>query len=43
MKSEPTIVDVQGVRFGGKDIVMIAGPCAVETEGFYDYDCKNGS
>ena len=34
VKAEPTIVDVKGVKFGGKDIVMIAGPCAVETEDF---------
>ena len=30
---ENTIVDVgKGVKFGGKEIVMIAGPCAVESE-----------
>ena len=29
---ERTIVDVEGVKFGGKDIVMIAGPCSVESE-----------
>ncbi|MFH1391855.1 MAG: 3-deoxy-7-phosphoheptulonate synthase [Candidatus Diapherotrites archaeon] len=27
-----TIVEVKGVKFGGKDIVMIAGPCACESE-----------
>lgn len=32
VKPENTIVDVKGVKFGGKDIVMIAGPCSVESE-----------
>ncbi|MCR4335793.1 MAG: 3-deoxy-7-phosphoheptulonate synthase [archaeon] len=27
-----TVIDVKGVKFGGKDIVMIAGPCACESE-----------
>src|SRR3989338_1433935 len=27
-----TVVDVKGIKFGGKDIVMIAGPCSVESE-----------
>lgn len=31
-KPEPTIVDVNGVKIGGKEIVVIAGPCAVESE-----------
>ena len=30
MKSEDTIVDIQGLKIGGKEIVLIAGPCAVE-------------
>ena len=29
---EDTIVDVNGIKIGGKKIVMIAGPCAVEGE-----------
>ena len=29
---EDTIVDVNGVKIGGKKIAMIAGPCSVETE-----------
>ena len=29
---ENSIIDVNGVKFGGKEIVMIAGPCAVESE-----------
>jgi 3-deoxy-7-phosphoheptulonate synthase len=29
-KPEASIVEVAGVRFGGKGIVMIAGPCAIE-------------
>lgn len=32
-KAENTIVDLpNGTRFGGSDIVLIAGPCAVESE-----------
>jgi 3-deoxy-7-phosphoheptulonate synthase len=30
-KSEDTLVDVSGVRIGGTEIVVIAGPCAVES------------
>ena len=29
---EDTIVDVNGVKFGGDNFVFIAGPCSVETE-----------
>ena len=29
---EPTIVDASGVRIGGKDFVIMAGPCSVENE-----------
>ena len=28
---EPTVVDVSGVRFGDGSLVVIAGPCAVES------------
>jgi 3-deoxy-7-phosphoheptulonate synthase len=31
-KADPTIVDVDGVRIGGHEIVVMAGPCSVETE-----------
>ncbi len=31
-RPEGTIVDVNGIRIGGKDIVIMAGPCAVESE-----------
>jgi len=31
-KKEGTVVDVNGVKIGGKEIVVIAGPCAVESE-----------
>jgi len=31
-KPEGTIVDVSGVKIGGKEIVIMAGPCAVENE-----------
>ncbi len=30
-KEQNTIVEVSGVKIGGDDLVMIAGPCAVET------------
>ncbi|MGI6669587.1 MAG: 3-deoxy-7-phosphoheptulonate synthase [Acetivibrionales bacterium] len=32
LKHEPTIVDVDGIKIGGKEIVIIAGPCAIENE-----------
>ena len=31
-KPDPTIVNVSGVNVGGSDIVVIAGPCAVENQ-----------
>jgi len=31
-KREPTIVNVEGVSIGGPEIVVIAGPCSVESE-----------
>ena len=31
VRKEPSIVDVAGVRIGGEEIVVIAGPCSVET------------
>ncbi len=31
-KPESTIIDVKGVKIGGKDIVVMAGPCSVENE-----------
>ncbi len=31
-KPQRTIVDVDGVKIGGKEIVVMAGPCAVESE-----------
>lgn len=30
-KPEPSVVDVKGVKIGGKELVMMAGPCAVES------------
>ena len=32
VKHDDTVVDVAGVPFGGKEIVVMAGPCAVESE-----------
>ncbi len=29
-RPEPSVIDVGGVKIGGREIVMIAGPCAVE-------------
>ncbi len=31
-KPDDSIIDVRGVRIGGADLVVIAGPCAVESE-----------
>ena len=31
IKSEDTIIDVNGIKIGGKEIVIIAGPCSVES------------
>lgn len=30
-KPEPSVIDVGGVKIGGKEIVVMAGPCAVES------------
>jgi len=32
VKPEPSIIDVSGVKFGGDNIPVIAGPCSVEGE-----------
>ncbi len=32
MKPEPTIIDVGGVKIGGGDLTIIAGPCSVESK-----------
>ena len=29
-KPDDTVVDIKGLKIGGKEIVLIAGPCAVE-------------
>jgi len=31
MKPHDTLIDVGGVQFGGRDVAVIAGPCAVES------------
>lgn len=31
-KPEGTVIDVNGVRFGGSELVVMAGPCSVESE-----------
>ncbi|TYQ16644.1 UNVERIFIED_CONTAM: 3-deoxy-D-arabinoheptulosonate-7-phosphate synthase [Acetivibrio alkalicellulosi] len=31
-KPEPSIVDVNGIKIGGKELVVMAGPCAVESQ-----------
>ena len=31
-RPEGTIVEVNGVKIGGKEVVIMAGPCAVESE-----------
>lgn len=35
LKQEPTIVDVGGVKVGGNEIIVMAGPCAIENEGAF--------
>jgi 3-deoxy-7-phosphoheptulonate synthase len=30
-KSEDTVVDIGGVRIGGPEVIVVAGPCSVET------------
>jgi phospho-2-dehydro-3-deoxyheptonate aldolase len=32
LKQVPTIIDIDGIRIGGKEIIVIAGPCAIENE-----------
>lgn len=32
LKQEPSIIDVGGIKFGGNEIGIIAGPCAIENE-----------
>lgn len=32
LKQEPTIADVGGVKVGGGEIIVMAGPCAIENE-----------
>lgn len=32
VRQEDTIIDLEGVKIGGKEIAVIAGPCAVENE-----------
>lgn len=30
-KPEPSVIDVKGVKIGGKELVIMAGPCAIES------------
>lgn len=32
IKPEPSVIDVDGVKIGGEEIVVIAGPCSIESE-----------
>lgn len=32
LKHDPTVVDVDGIKIGGSEIVVMAGPCAIESE-----------
>jgi len=32
LKKAPTVVDVDGIKIGGREIVVMAGPCAIESE-----------
>jgi len=40
-KSENSIIDVDGIKIGGNEIVIIAGPCAVESEEQIDFVAKH--
>src|SRR5690554_5695760 len=31
-KPNPSVIDVNGVKIGGKELVVMAGPCAVESQ-----------
>ena len=31
-KPKDTVIDVNGVKIGGKEVIVIGGPCAVEDE-----------
>ena len=31
-KNKETIIDVNGVKIGGNNFMLIAGPCSVESE-----------
>ncbi|MGE5328892.1 MAG: 3-deoxy-7-phosphoheptulonate synthase [Deltaproteobacteria bacterium] len=31
-RPEPSVIDIKGIKVGGKEIVIMAGPCAVESE-----------
>jgi 3-deoxy-7-phosphoheptulonate synthase len=39
-QKQPTVVDVAGVKVGGGNLAMIAGPCAVESPGRMDAIAK---
>ena len=41
LKNTPTVVDVGGIKIGGKEIVVIAGPCAIEDEQSFIETAKN--
>lgn len=41
LKTDNTIVDINGVQVGGEDIVVIAGPCSVESEEQMDIIAKS--
>lgn len=32
LKQEPTVIEVGGLKIGGSEIVVMAGPCAIESE-----------
>lgn len=39
-QTENTVIDINGVKIGGKEIPVIAGPCSVETEDSLLYTAK---
>lgn len=37
LKKEPTIIDVKGVKIGGGNLAVFAGPCAIESQEQFSY------
>lgn len=40
LRKEPSIIDVGGVKIGGKQLAVFAGPCAIESQEQFSYIAK---